>query len=50
MPRLLLILPFAVVALAVVTGVRTEMIENPWFSRMTPVRTADTSTPDPLPI
>lgn len=26
---------------AVVTGIPTELIPNPWFTRMTPVRTAD---------
>lgn len=37
---LLAIIP-ATLAMAVVTGIPTDVLPNPWFQRMTPVRTLD---------
>lgn len=39
--RYLLALPVAVVISAVAIGIPTDVFPNPWFTRMTPVRTFD---------
>ena len=39
--RYLVALPIAVALTAVATGIPTDVLPNPWFTRMTPVRTLD---------
>lgn len=40
-PRTIAAALYGTVVATVVTGVPTELIPNPWFTRMTPVRAAD---------
>lgn len=39
--RYLIALPLATVAAALFIGIPTDVLPNPWFTRMTPVRTLD---------